>query len=326
MKRFSILLLALLIAVLAAACGKSQTASTSSNVSAPASSAAPTAQPVEELTFKHQLGETKVKKNPRKVVVFDYGALDTLDKLGIEVAGVPQANLPSYLAKYKDAKYANVGSLQEPNYERISGLKPDLILISARQQAAYGELSKLAPTLFVGVDSKKYMESFMENMKILGKIFGKESAVDGELAKIEQSVKDVKAKAAASGKNALVILANDGAISAFGPGSRFGLIHDVLGIPAVEKNIEVSTHGQSISFEFIAEKNPDYLFVVDRGAVVGSKEQSNAKALVENELVKKTKAFANGNIVYLDPNYWYLSGGGLASVAEMINQVAKSLK
>lgn len=139
-------------------------------------------------------------------------------------------------------------------------------------------------------------------------------------------MKDVKAKATAAGKNALVILANDGTISAFGPGSRFGIVHDVLGIAPIDKNIEVSTHGQSISFEFIAQKNPDYLFVVDCGAVVGGNGQSIAKALVENELVKKTKAFAGGNIVYLDPNYWYLSGGGLVSVAEMINQVAKGLK
>ncbi|GJM75014.1 hypothetical protein HMSSN036_72300 [Paenibacillus macerans] len=57
-------------------------------------------------------------------------------------------------------------------------------------------------------------------------------------------------------------------MSAYGPGSRFGLIHDVFGVPAVDDTIEASTHGQSISFEYVAEKNPDYLFVVDRDAVV----------------------------------------------------------
>jgi iron complex transport system substrate-binding protein len=329
-KTLSMLLLVVCLAVFSAACGTS--GSNSSNGAAPASNSggsaapAPAPQPAEELTFKHQLGETKVKKNPKNVIVFDFGALDTLDKLGVEVAGVAQSNLPTYLAKYKDSKYQNIGTLQEPNYEKISSIKPELILISGRQQAAYPELSKLAPTLYVGVDNKNYLESFKANMKMLGQIFGKESAVDAEIAKIEQSVKEVKEKATASGKNALVILANDGTISAFGPGSRFGLIHDVLGIPAVEKNLEVSTHGQSISFEFIAQKNPDYLFVVDRGAVVGGAAQTGAKALVENELVKKTKAFADGNIVYLDPNYWYLSGGGLVSVAEMITQVAKAYK
>ncbi|OXM84837.1 siderophore ABC transporter substrate-binding protein [Paenibacillus rigui] len=326
-KSLPMLLMMLCLALFAAACGTSP-----SKDAAPAASggaqggAAPAAATNEELTFKHQLGETKVKKNPKKVIAFDFGALDTLDKLGIEVTGVAQKNLPAYLSKYKDAKYQNIGTLQEPDYEKISSIKPDLILISGRQQTAYPELSKLAPTLYVGVDTKNYMESFKKNMNMIGQIFGKESAVEAELAKIDQTIKDVQAQVKANHKNALVILANDGTISAFGPGSRFGLVHDVLGIPAVDPNLEVSTHGQSISFEYIAQKNPDYLFVVDRGAAVANTASTAAKPLVENELVKKTKAFTDNHIIYLDQNYWYLSGGGLTSVAEMINQAAKGYK
>lgn len=331
-KSLPMLFLMICLAVFVAACGS--TGGSNTNSAAPAAGAgggtaspAPaTPEAFKELTIKHELGETKVKTNPKKVVVFDYGALDTLDKLGIEVTGVAQKSVPPYLTKFKDAKYQNIGTLQEPDYEKLSSIKPDLILISGRQRTAYPELSKLAPTVYVGVDNSKFMESFKANMKTIGQIFGKEAAVDAELAKIEQSIKDVKAKVTASNKNALIILANEGNISAYGPGSRFGLIHDVLGIPAVEKNLEVSTHGQSISFEFVAQKNPDYLFVVDRGAAVGGEVKTGAKALVENELVKKTKAYNDKNIVYLDQNYWYLSGGGLVSTAEMVNEVAKAYK
>ena len=85
----------------------------------------------------------------------------------------------------------------------------------------------------------------------------------------------------------------------------------------------MSTHGQNISPEFIAEKNPEYLFVIDRGAVVGG--QSSAEQIVETTLVKNTKAYKNDNIIYLDANYWYLSGGGLISVSEMIRQIEKAL-
>jgi iron complex transport system substrate-binding protein len=321
-KKLSIVLLTFSIAVVSAACGTS----TSNEPARPAgAAAAEAANPTEELTVKHQLGETKVKKNPKKVVVFDFGALDTLDKLGVEVAGVPQANIPPYLAKYKDAKYKNTGSLVEPDFEKLNALAPDLILISGRQQNAYAELSKIAPTVFVGVDNQKYMDSFTENVTTLGKIFDKEAAVKDELAKINESVKRVKDKAAASGKKALVTLVTGGKVTAYGPGSRFGLIHDVLGLAPAEKNIEVSTHGQSISFEFIVEKNPDYLFVVDRETAVGEGKTS-AKQVIENELVKRTNAYKNGTIIYLDPNYWYLSGGGLISVASMIQEVEKGLK
>ena len=91
----------------------------------------------------------------------------------------------------------------------------------------------------------------------------------------------------------------------------------------MDKNIKASTHGQSISFEYIVKKDPDYLFVIDRGAVVGG--QSSAKQVVENDLVKGTKAYKEKHITYLDPDYWYLSGGGLVSLDEMVKQVDQAL-
>jgi len=74
----------------------------------------------------------------------------------------------------------------------------------------------------------------------------------------------------------------------------------VLGIPAVDSNLDAAAHGQSISFEFIAQKNADYLFVIDRASATGSGDKAEAKALVENELIKKSKAFQNNHSVYLN--------------------------
>src|SRR5699024_126361 len=49
------------------------------------------------VTIEHELGTAEVPKNPETVAVFDYGTLDTLDELGIDVAAVSQMNVPSYL-------------------------------------------------------------------------------------------------------------------------------------------------------------------------------------------------------------------------------------
>lgn len=327
-KNLSLLIMTVFLAVILAACG-SNNAATSDNSTAAAGNTeateATTAPNTEskELTIKHDLGEITIKSNPQKVVVFDFGTLDTLDKLGVEVTGVPQSNVPSYLSKYSDAKYENVGGLKEPDFEKINSLSPDLIIISGRQQDSYEEFSKIAPTLYVAVDNANYMESFTKNVKTLGQIFGKEAEVETELTAINDSVKALNEKAKTDGKKSLIILANEGKISAYGSGSRFGIIHDVFGFAQADDKIEVSTHGQSVSYEYVADKNPDYLFVVDRDAAVksdGSKSGS-AKDAVENDLVKNTNAFKNGKIIYLDPNYWYLSGGGLVSVSEMVKEV-----
>ncbi|OAB42805.1 siderophore ABC transporter substrate-binding protein [Paenibacillus glacialis] len=329
-KSVLMIIMTVMMAVVMAACGNNNTKDAKTETTEPAGNKTNTAAPAEskELTIKHKLGEAKVQTNPKKVVVFDYGVLDSLDKLGVEVSGVPQANIPPYLSKFEDKKYANVGSLKEPDFEKINALDPDLIIISGRQQDAYEELNKIAPTIFLGVDNTKLVESFKENMNTLGQIFDKQSQIDEELAKIDASIKEIHDKATASGKNGLIVLANEGKLSAYGAGSRFGIIHDVLGFTPADPKIEVSTHGQSVTSEFVAEKNPDYLFVVDRDSAVATKgtETASAKDTIENDLVKNTKAFKEGHIVYLDPNYWYLSGGGLVSMVEMINEIGAAIK
>lgn len=279
----------------------------------------------ETVVVEHELGTTEIEKNPEKVIVFDFGTLDSLDALGVDVVGVPQAGvIPTYLEKYASDEYENIGSLKEPDFEKIAAINPDLIIISGRQADLYDQLQELGDTIYLGVDPTRYMDSFTENVTTIGEIFGKEDAVTEALDDIDTSIADINEKAEKAEANALIILANDDKISAYGPNSRFGLIHDVFGIPAADENIEVSTHGMNVTFEYVLENDPDHLYVVDRSAAIG--EGSSAEMVVENKLTQRTKAFKNDNITYLNGEYWYLSGGGLESVAAMIEEVAASLE
>lgn len=284
-----------------------------------------TVEETETVTVEHELGTTEVDKNPEKVVVFDMGSLDTLDEIGVEVTGVPQSSMPEYLDKYASDDYENVGGLKEPDFEKISEIDPDLIIISGRQGELYDQLMELGPTIFLGVDNENYMESFEHNAKLIGEIFEKETEVADALEEIEAKVADINEKVEASGKNGLIILANDDKISAYGPNSRFGIIHDVMGVPAADEGIEVSTHGNNVSFEYVVEQDPDLLYVIDRSAAIGEGE-SAATLIVENKLMERTKAMQNDDIHYLSPDFWYLSGGGLKSVEGMINEIAESLE
>lgn len=320
-QKLAFLLLALFVLVLSACNSDSNSASEGNNNES-------SSDTTETIKINHLLGETSVKVNPERVISFDFGALDTLDALGIDVVGVPkEGTIPSYLDKYASDEYASVGSLKEPDFEKINELQPDLIIISARQVELYEEFQELAPTIYLGIDETNYVQSFKENSEMIGQIFNKEAEVEEELAKVEASIKALNEKTASLDKNALVVLANEGTVSAYGPSSRFGLIHDVFGIKPVDENIEVSRHGMSIDFDYIFKQNPDYLFVVDRGAVVTTGGGGNsAKEVIENDIIKETKAYKEGNIVYLDPNYWYLSGGGLVSVAEMVKSIDEALQ
>ncbi|PBB05805.1 siderophore ABC transporter substrate-binding protein [Salimicrobium humidisoli] len=273
----------------------------------------------ETVTVDHELGTTEVEKNPEDVVVFDFGALDTLDELGIEAKGVAKSStLPDYLSKYEKDDYENVGSLKEPDFEKINSMDPGLIVISGRQSGAYEDLSDIAPTVYVGMDNENYMESFEKNTRTLAEIFGKTEEADEEISALKEKIDKMK-EDMPEDKTGLVTLATGGKVSAYGPGSRFGLVHEVFGVPAADNEIEASDHGMSISFEYIAEQNPDYLFIIDRDKVVSGEGQ--AKELYDNDLVNQ----ADVKKVYLDPAVWYLSGGGLRSFEKMAEEVSAGI-
>ena len=269
-------------------------------------------------TFK----EVTLDKKPENIVVFDYGFLDTLDSLGVEVAGVSQKTVPKYLSKFADTTYVNVGPLKEPDFEAISSMQPDIIFISGRQAAAYEELSKIAPTVFVGVDNMNFMESFKKNVELAGEIFGKEQEAADAFAAYEAKVEEIKVKTTSVEDKALIVLGSEGSLSAYGPGSRFGVVHDVFGVKSADENIKPETHGDNVSFEYVRDTNPDILFVVDRDLVAGG--ESGTKAAIENEIVGATNAVKNGKVYYLNPEYWYLSGGGIASENLKADDVLKA--
>lgn len=272
-----------------------------------------------EIKIKHDLDEQEVvlTKVPEKIVVLDFGVLDTLDSLGVEVAGVPQNAVPEYLKKYADSEYTNVGSLVEPDFEAIDGMKPDLIIIGDRQAEMYDEFTDIAPTVYMSVDFTNYMDSLTHNMETIANIFDKEEQIEQELTEINEKVDALKEKTKDLDAKTLIVMVNEGKISAYGPGSRYGgFIHDVAGYKAVDENIEKAKFGQSINFEYITEKNPDIIFVVDRSAVLNTAHDST-KEMFENELVKRTNAYKNDHIIYLDTEAWFY-GGGLQSSKTMI--------
>lgn len=119
-------------------------------------------------------------------------------------------------------------------------------------------------------------------------------------------------------------MVNDGSLSAYGSQSRFGVIHNEFGVKQIDENIESAKHGQNISFEYIAEKNPDLLFVIDRAAVVGG--DNSAKEVLENDIIKETDAYKNDNIIYLDPHVWYVSTGGLTSTNKMVEDIEQAFE
>ncbi|EKF18468.1 siderophore ABC transporter substrate-binding protein [Nitratireductor pacificus] len=283
----------------------------------------PTLSQAQEITVQHAQGETVLNGVPKKVFTFDLAALDTLDALGVEVAGVPSALIPDYLEKYRGDAYAKIGSLFEPDFEAVNAAAPDLIIVAGRSAPQYAALSRIAPTIDLTVAPDAFFAGAKKNTETLARIFGKEDKAAELIAQLDSSVAELRAHADSAGK-ALIILTNGGKISAYGTGSRFGWVHQDLGIQPAVDDVEAATHGEAVSFEFILKTNPDWLIVVDRDSAVGNSGQT-ARQTLDNELIAATEAAKNDRIFYADTVRWYLVGGGISSLQTVVDNLAKAL-
>lgn len=277
----------------------------------------------QEITVTHAQGETVLDGVPETVLTFDLAALDTLDALGVEVDGVPGSNLPEYLSKYAGDAYVKIGSLFEPDYEAVNAAQPDLIIVGGRSSAAYPELAKIAPTIDLSNDWADFETSIKENSRILGEIFGKSEEIETMIGELDATIARAKAAAANAG-NALFIMTNAGEVTAFGPGSRFGWVHETAGLTPAIADVEAATHGDAVSFEFLLETNPDWLVVLDRDAAVG--DGAAAREVLDNELVAQTTAWQNDQVIYIDPVRSYIVNGGLPAFTALVGGIADALE
>ena len=78
--------------------------------------------------------------------------------------------------------------------------------------------------------------------------------------------------------------------------------------------------------ELLLEWNPEYIFVLDRDAAIGTDGAQLAQEIMENELTMQTSAYQNGNIVYLEhPAVWYTAEGGITALDYMLSDLEGAL-
>ena len=262
----------------------------------------------EDVTIATARGEATVPATTN-VAAFDIAAIDTMQALGVTPAGVPDTLYVDYLSDVAGSA-TNVGTLFEPDLEALAGMAPELIVIGGRSAAQYDAVAALAPTIDMTISADLVADA-RARIAAYGTLFDKEAEAEALVASLDAEIAATTASAAGKG-TALILLTNGPKISAYGKGSRFGWIHDALGLPEAHPNLDPQTHGDAVSFEFIAEVNPDWLIVVDRASAIG--EPASAEATLDNPLVAETTAWKNGQVIYLPAAPVYIAGGGYSSL------------
>lgn len=278
----------------------------------------PTTVHAQNVSIDSAAGPAEVAVAPAKVVALDFAALDTLDALGVAVAGRPDFTPPAYLADAVTG-IPTVGTLFEPDFEALAVMAPDLIVAGGRSQTQVPALSKLAPTIDMTISGEDLVNQIKSRIDAYGTIFEKTEQAAQLKTRLDAAMSETAAAVSDKG-DALILLTNGGKISAYGANSRFGWLHGEVGLTEAVPNLEAGNHGEAVSFEFVADADPDWLLVIDRGAAVGQEGEA-AAATLDNPLIAATKAGQNGQIIYLDAAAMYLAGGGIQSIMLTLEQL-----
>ncbi len=294
---------------------------------AAAAESAPETVAITSLNGNGEAVELEVPYDPQRIAILDMAALDILDRLGLgdRVVGSATTSLEYLQAYVPSDTIANLGTIKEADLEAVMACEPDVIFIGGRLSASYDALSEIAPVVYLSTDSEiGVVESVRNNAATIASMFGLEAQVEELMAGFDSRIEALAAFA--EGKTAIVGLCTSGSFNVLGSDGRCSIISVEIGFDNLGDGDVTSTHGNESSFELIVELNPDYMFVLDRDAAIGTDGAQLAQEIVENELVMDTDVYKNGNIVYLaNPAVWYTAEGGITALDIMLQDLEGEL-
>jgi len=329
MRKLTGVLLAGAMAISLAACGQAEEKSNTSKKAETEQTKEQTPENVMIKSFNGNKEEVnlEVPYDPERIAVLDMASLDILDNLGMgdRVVGSASTSL-EYLTDYVDnEEVANLGTIKEADLEAVMECDPDVIFIGGRLASSYDELSEIAPVVFLSTDSELgIVKSVTKNAETIASMFGLEDEVSKKTEGFDERIKALKKTA--EGKTALVGMTTSGSFNLMGNDGRCSIVGREVGFENLTAAESTSTHGNEASFETVVEKNPDYIFVMDRDSAIGADGAQTAKEIVENELVMGTDAYKNGRIIYLEhPAVWYTAEGGITALNIMLSDLENAL-
>ncbi|MEO1762511.1 MAG: iron-siderophore ABC transporter substrate-binding protein [Cyanobacteria bacterium J06629_18] len=243
--------------------------------------------------IKHDVGEAKVCGEPEKVVALSSHTLDLLLSLGVQPAGYaapinlhggdrynnPAQQIP-YLGTRVTSKPINLGSRNQPSLEKLTALKPDLIIGEAGSKD-YSIFSQIAPTLFWKNRTKK--GKWKQHIRRIAKALGREEQAEKVIENHEKQIATARAEFAPIVRNhpKLLLLGTDQLqknISIINPDSYLGEVlqgigFELVSLPSLKDN---SKPAIPVSIETLPQfDRADIIIVLGYNLSAGEKKQSS---------------------------------------------------
>jgi iron complex transport system substrate-binding protein len=254
---------------------------------------------------QHAMGKTCIPRNPQRVVTLWIANLANSLALGIKpvasvyIIGEPP---PGYL-RGKVEGVEPVGSLTEPNLEKILLLKPDLIISNTRLQNIYKQLSYIAPTLVLSLPTPP--SPWKQNLQELAKVLDKEEAnqqlIDQYWRRIEQLKLALGDRLSFLQASVATVSKND-TIYAYGEKHPVGNVFNDIGLqrPLAQRGDFYFIN--DISEERLSDIDGDVIFFL-YGA--GKDAKKVLDKLQQKLLWRQLKAVQQNHVYLVDAAHWH---------------------
>lgn len=268
--------------------------------------ASPDAASSDTITITDARGEVEIPANPQRIVDLS-GNSDILSIYGYSVIGTANSDaydytkFPSYLEEtLKGAKILGYSMQDTMDIEGILELEPDLIIISSVQEKMYEQLKAVAPTVMIELAQINWKD----DINAFAQIMGKEDVAQEWLTAYEQKATDKGAEIRETyGEDTtyLAFLASGGQLYVFDAAGIGSVMYEDMGLakPAnmpQQDNISLPV----ITYEGLAELDPDYIFVVAT--------EADMEALKQSSIYNNMRAVKEGNIVDLPSSPYFNMG------------------
>ncbi|GAA3525843.1 iron-siderophore ABC transporter substrate-binding protein [Amycolatopsis ultiminotia] len=153
-----------------------------------------TAGGVFPVTVPTKFGDVTVAEKPERVVALGWGDAETALELGVQPVGASDWLQfgGSGVGSWDAGKYQTPPQLiqtQDPSYEKVAALKPDLILDvrGSGDQHRHDLLSKIAPTIGVPSGKDNYLTTTEEETTTIATALGRKQQGAELLAKVDKA-------------------------------------------------------------------------------------------------------------------------------------------
>ena len=127
-----------------------------------------------EVTVETAQGAVSLPDAPATVAALDLGVIDTMMALGVTPAAVPDKLYLDHLQPLAESA-TPVGTLQEPDLEKLAALGPDLIVVANRSAVKKDAVAQVAPAIDMTVDGAQLIKDARARRAARAALFGKQA-------------------------------------------------------------------------------------------------------------------------------------------------------